>query len=91
MLSFHRERDVPLLETDRPWAFRPGDIFRGNRDAFEITRVVRRSWGWFGRRRPRFVIYGAVLDNQPTRQQTSPELRLHIVAVGVAESYAESP
>ncbi len=38
MLSFHRERDVPLLETDRPWAFRPGDIFRGNRDAFEITR-----------------------------------------------------
>jgi len=71
MLSFHRERDVPLLETDRPWAFRPGDIFRGNRDAFEITRVVRRSWGWFGRRRPRFVIYGAVLDNQPTRQSRS--------------------
>jgi hypothetical protein len=71
MLSFHREPDVVVLETDRPWAFRPGELFRRDRDAFEITRVVRRSWHWFGLQKPRFLIYGAALDSRPTRQSRS--------------------
>ncbi len=61
MLGFGRVRDVPVLETDQPWAFRPGDLFRRDHDVFEITRVVRRSWRWFHRQRPRFVIYGTSL------------------------------
>ena len=71
MLSLRRERDIVILETDQPWAFRPGDLFRKDRDTFEITRVVRPSWRWFGRRRARFVIYGAALDSRPTKQSHS--------------------
>ena len=58
MLGLGRLRDVPILETDHPWAFRPGDLFRYDQDVFEITRVARQSWAWFSRQKPCFVIYG---------------------------------
>ena len=66
MLRLTRKRDIKLLETNMPWAFRPGDLFSKDYSQFEITRVARRSWMWFRRQQqPRFVIYGTPADNGP--------------------------
>jgi hypothetical protein len=58
MLNLHWMRDVAVLETASPWAFRPGDLIARDHDLFRITRVVHNRWFWFRRRRDRFVVYG---------------------------------
>ena len=61
-------RDVALIETDAPWAFRPGDLVHASHGDFEITRIARhwRSWLRAGRAAARYVVYGApVRDDRP--------------------------
>ena len=58
-----RRRDVVLLETDAPWAFRPGDLFHAETGDFEITRLGPRWRAWLraGRTAARYVVYGVPL------------------------------
>ncbi len=62
-------RDVALIETDAPWAFRPGDLFRAGHTDFEITRVTCREGIWLrvSRKATRYLVRGVPLRDDAPR------------------------
>lgn len=61
MLRIHATRDVAVLETKCPWAFRPGDFVSCEGSSFQITRVARGGWFRLRRQSDLFVVYGTPL------------------------------
>jgi hypothetical protein len=61
MLRIHSTRDVAVLQTKCPWAFRPGDFVSREGSSFQITRVVGNGWFRLRRQSELFVVYGTPL------------------------------